>query len=210
MHMFSHTNVQKGALTSKSPTNTDIKINWWAPCGRVLRYAAPCFVFLFRWEIAQDRLMHASGMAREDNFLFPTSCYRSASRIARYSRKFNPNVNVNDVVMKACVFGLSGYLFQNNVFHSSGFFLGDGCNGGLHSSYKDRTALKTAAKNFFLPWRQQFSLSSSHSLVPMLPKEPLFSFCAKVANGIGFDKTAVTKRIASWRVEQKKKKRNFI
>ena len=77
-HVF-HTNVQKGALTSKSPTNTDIKINWWAPCGRVLRYAAPCFVFLFRWEIAQDRLMHASGMAREDNFLFPASCYRSAS-----------------------------------------------------------------------------------------------------------------------------------
>jgi hypothetical protein len=215
MHMFSHSNVKMKTPKSRSPTNTDIKIDWWTPCGRIERYAAPCFVFLFRWEIAQDRLMHASGMAMEENFLFPTSCHRSAARIMQYSQKYNPTSisSASDSVMLACIFGLSGYLFQNAVFHSPAFFLSDGCHGGLDSSLKDKLALRSAANDSAQPWRQLFLLSSSsprpsspaNSPMPMLPKEPLFSFCCKVATGTGFDKAAVVKRITAWRADKRKK-----
>ena len=171
-------------IAGSSSMDADLRLKWWAPCGKSSYFAAPCFEFLFRTGTAGRRIAglkplvprsrHAAPPPLKEQrtahaHVFPTLCLRSESRIRTSA---NPKFLTPTQNFLACVHAISEHLFEAN-FPLRGIGFLDRCN-----SRSTEKAVQNSMAQRDAPWVEY----------PGSPLEPIFSFCAQTALNIGFDK----------------------
>ena len=177
-----------------SHVERDLTVEWWEPCGRNSRFAGPCFAFLFRSGVAGRRIAglpplpprsrheeSSPNTAHEkwsaSRILYPTLCLRSEARIRSYA---NNTFITAEQLFLACVHSLSKHLYEYELPQRGIGFLNSCSKNSLSLEKKVREAAE--------------SRNVSWSVFPGAPREPVFSFCAKSALNIGFDKMSALKQ----------------
>ena len=174
-----------------SQVESDLTIEWWEPCGRNSRFAGPCFAFLFRTGVAGRRILRLPPRSRHEEpspnaahekwsarrIVYPTLCVRSEARIRAYA---NVTFITAEQLFLACVHSLSKHLYEDELPKRGIGFL----NSCSKNSLSLKKKVKEAAENRNVSW----------SVFPGAPREPVFSFCAKSALNIGFDKMMALKQ----------------